>query len=222
MASPSTGLLRMASIATCATLAVAQGLMSHAKTADTIRVWKVGSPYRGDTPRTWVPSGLLEASEKLGFRISVEAFPAKVFAPTFLEAVRRNAAPDILVFDNMGVMHGITTELGTFEGIAQEATIRRDLIHVTGAFDELLGPAVGGPTCSRPHRTTKRPGHWRSEHPSVRTAPLGQTFKESWSIWCQSSRRRTSTGTPSLFRRTRILIDFPQSGQNRRKRASGP
>ena len=140
MASPSTGLPRMASIAACATLVVALGLISHAKTADTIQVWKIGSPYRGDTPHTWVPSGLQEASAKLGFRISVEAFPAKGFAPTFLEAVGRNAAPDILVFDTMGVMQGITTELGRFEG-AREATTRRDLIHVTGAFDELLGPA---------------------------------------------------------------------------------
>ena len=52
--------------------------------------------------------------------------------------MRRNAAPDILVFDNFGVMQGIKTELGSFEGIGQEATSRRDLIQVTGAFDELL------------------------------------------------------------------------------------
>ncbi len=65
------------------------------------------------------------------------------FAQTFLDAVRRNAAPDILVFDNFGVMQGIKTELGSFEGIGQEATSRRDLIQVTGAFDELLGPARG-------------------------------------------------------------------------------
>ena len=143
MASPSTGVPRMASIATCATLVMALGLMSHAKTTDAIQVWKVGSPYRGDTPQPWVPSGLQQAATRLGFRISVKAFPAEGFAPTFLEAVRRNAAPDILVFDNMGVMQGITTELGRFEGIAQEATTRRDLIHVTGAFDELLGPARG-------------------------------------------------------------------------------
>jgi hypothetical protein len=142
MASPSE-LPRMVSIGTCATLAVALGVLSHAKTADTIEVWKIGSPYKGDTPRPGVPSGLQQASTRLGFRIAVEAFPAKGFAPMFLDAVRRNAAPDILVFDNMGVMQGITTALGSFEGIGQEATTRRDLIHVTGAFDDLLGPARG-------------------------------------------------------------------------------
>ena len=143
MASSSTGISRLASIATCAALAVAVGIASQAKTADTLQVWRVGSPHKGDTPRAWIPSGLQLASSKLGFRISVEVFPARGFAQTFLDAVRRNAAPDILVFDNFGVMRGIETELGSFEGIGQEATSRRDLIQVTGAFDELLGPARG-------------------------------------------------------------------------------
>jgi hypothetical protein len=44
------------------------------------------------------------------------------------------------VFDNFGVMDGITTQLGKFEGIGEEPIIRRDLIRVTGAFDALLGP----------------------------------------------------------------------------------
>ncbi len=143
MASPGAGASRMASIAACATLAVAVGIASQARTADTIQVWRIGSPHNGDTPRAWVPSGLQQVSSKLGFRISVEVFPARGFAQTFLDAVRRNAAPDILVFDNYGVMQGIKTELGSFEGIGQEATSRRDLIQVTGAFDELLGPARG-------------------------------------------------------------------------------
>jgi hypothetical protein len=57
--------------------------------------------------------------------------------------VTRNAAPDVLVFNNFGIMDGITTGLGTFAGIGQEPAIRRDLIHVTGAFDDLLGPERG-------------------------------------------------------------------------------
>ena len=143
MALPRVAATRLASIATCATLAVAVGIASQPKTADTIQVWRIGSPHKGDTPGAWMPSGLQLASSKLGFRMSVEVFPAAGFAQTFLDAVRRNAAPDILVFDNFGVMQGIKTELGSFEGIGQEATSRRDLIQVTGAFDELLGPARG-------------------------------------------------------------------------------
>jgi hypothetical protein len=142
MASPGAGASRMAFITACATLAVA-AVVSHAKTADTIQVWRIGSPHNNDTPRPWLPAGLQLEARKLGLRISVEAFPARGFAQTFLDAVMRNAAPDILVFDNMGVMQGIKTQLGSFEGIGQEATSRRDLIHVTGAFDELLGPARG-------------------------------------------------------------------------------
>jgi hypothetical protein len=60
-----------------------------------------------------------------------------------LDALRRNTAPDVLGFDNMGVLEGITSALGKFEGIGQMPTIRRDLIQVTGAFDGLLGPARG-------------------------------------------------------------------------------
>jgi hypothetical protein len=61
----------------------------------------------------------------------------------FADAVGRGAAPDVLVFDNFGVMDGITTGLGHFEGIGQEPTLRRQFVKVTGAFDELLGPQRG-------------------------------------------------------------------------------
>jgi hypothetical protein len=143
MASPGAAASRMALITACATLAVALAVVSHAETADTIQVWKVGSPHNNDIPRRSMPAGLEQAAARLGLRLSVEAFPAQGFAHVFLDAVRRNAAPDILVFENIGVVQGIKTELGSFEGIAQETTSRRDLIHVTGALDELLGPARG-------------------------------------------------------------------------------
>jgi hypothetical protein len=117
-----------------------------------------------------VPRGLAEAADGLGYVISVDSFPAAGFAALFTDAVARHAAPDILTFDNYGVIEGITTALGTFAGIAQDPTVQRDLIKVTGAFDELLGVqrgwtylfaaspnhgpaktlALGMPTC--PHR----------------------------------------------------------------------
>ena len=77
MALPGVGATRIASIATCATLAVAVGIASQPKTADTIQVWRIGSPHKGDTPRAWMPSGLQLASSKLGLRMSVEVFPAR-------------------------------------------------------------------------------------------------------------------------------------------------
>jgi len=131
------------SIATWTVPTVVLWAVSIAATDDTIRIWKIGSPHTGDTPDATVPVALTQESTRRGLHISVEAFPAKGFAATFFDAVTRNAAPDVLVFNNFGVMDGITTRLGTFEGIGQEPDIRRDLIHVTGAFDDLLGPERG-------------------------------------------------------------------------------
>lgn len=126
----------------CSVLAMFLGGMPRAAD-DTIRIWKVGSPHRGDIPKATIPSTLLQESVRRGWRIAIETFPAKGFAATFFDAVTRNAAPDLIVFDNFGVMDGITTALGTFEGIGRDPAIRRDLIRVTGAFDELLGPERG-------------------------------------------------------------------------------
>jgi hypothetical protein len=122
---------------------VALSLVSSATTDDTILIWRIGSPHRGDTPRPTVPPSLRQESTRLGFRITVESFPASGFAATFFDAVARNAAPDLLVFDNFGVMNGITTDVGRFDGIGQEPTFRHRFIKVTGTFDELLGPQRG-------------------------------------------------------------------------------
>jgi hypothetical protein len=103
----------------------------------------VGSPWRGDTPAAAVPASFRAALTDRGFDLVVDAFPARGFATRFADAAARNAAPDVLVFDNFGVMNGITTPLGSFEGIATDATRRAELIRVTGSFDELLGPARG-------------------------------------------------------------------------------
>jgi hypothetical protein len=50
--------------------------------ADTVRIWKVGSPHRGDTPAPTIPASLKEAAEKLGVSLSIETFPAEGFAAT--------------------------------------------------------------------------------------------------------------------------------------------
>jgi len=130
-------------LAPCIAAAVVLSVAPHAAIGDPIRIWKVGSPYRRDTPRATVPFNFERESTTRGFQLTVEAFPAKNFAATFFDAVARNAAPDVIVFDNFGVMDGITTPLGRFEGIGQEPTLRQQFIRVTGAFDELLGPERG-------------------------------------------------------------------------------
>src|SRR5689334_17307776 len=79
---------------TCALMLV---LASTAAADDTIRVWRVGSPHRGDTPSATVPPAVEKEWAALNFHISLEPFPAAGFAARFSEAVTRNAAPDVLV-----------------------------------------------------------------------------------------------------------------------------
>jgi hypothetical protein len=134
-------LRRVASIALCAALATAPGAISDATTGATIVVWKIGSPHRGDIPDVSVSPAFTRESARRGVRIAVAAVSARAFASTFFDAVTRNAAPDVIVLDNMGLINGITVGREKFDGIAQEPTVRRDLIRVTGAFDALLGPA---------------------------------------------------------------------------------
>jgi hypothetical protein len=111
--------------------------------ATTIRIWKVGSPHTGDTPPTEIPSALMREASTRGFRLSVDSFPAKGFAARFAAAVKDGSAPDLLVFDNFGIMKGITTQLGAFVGIGEDSVIRTQLIQATSSFDDLLGPARG-------------------------------------------------------------------------------
>lgn len=112
-------------------------------TGDTILVWKIGSPWRGEIPAATVPSHFRGAARRLGFGVAVATFPASGFAARFADAVARNTAPDVIVFDNFGIMNGITTPLGRFDGIGQDPTRRAQLIRVTEAFDEWLGPSRG-------------------------------------------------------------------------------
>jgi hypothetical protein len=118
-------------------------LASTATADDTIRVWRIGSPHTGDTPSSTVPPGLEKEWAALGFHVALETFRASGFKARFFEAVTRNAAPDVLVFDNFGIIDGITTGLGHFDGIGQDPTIRQHFIRVTGTFDALLGSARG-------------------------------------------------------------------------------
>ena len=74
---------------------------------------------------------------------SIDAFPPQGFADRFFAAVRDGTAPDVLVFDNFGILKGITTGLGSFVGIGQDPVVRNQLVQVTRSFDELLGPARG-------------------------------------------------------------------------------
>jgi hypothetical protein len=135
--------MRVVLVVVLAFSAVILGTASQVSADDTIRIWKIGSPHRGDIPAALAPAELEREVVALGFSLVVQAFPAKGFAATFRDAVARNAAPDVLSFDNFGVMTGITTALGTFEGIGDQAAVQKAFVRVTGTFDDLLGPERG-------------------------------------------------------------------------------
>jgi hypothetical protein len=127
----------------CSAFAALLLVPPQAQTETTIRVWRVGSPHTGETPPTDLPAALAREARSRGWRLTVDAFPAQGFAARFMAAARSGSAPDVLAFDNFGIIKGISTVLGTFAGIGEDAVTRSQLIEVTRTFDELLGPARG-------------------------------------------------------------------------------
>lgn len=108
-----------------------------------IRVWKVGSPHKGDVPDTTAPFDLQKESRTIGMKLNIEGFPAKDFAAKFFDAVEKHEEPDILTIDNYGIINGIDTPLGHFAGIGTSNQIKDSLVSVGGSLDELRGSEGG-------------------------------------------------------------------------------
>ena len=134
---------QFATVAGCAGIGLVLSLLPAQAAGDRIRIWVVGSPYRDEIPRLPTAARLRQVATAAGYQLTVAAFKARGFDVVFADAVARGAAPDVLVFDNLGIMDGITTPLGRFEGVGTDPTRRTQFTHVTGVFDELLGPARG-------------------------------------------------------------------------------
>jgi hypothetical protein len=96
-----------------------------------IHVWKVGSPHRGDIPPVIIPRALQAQAHRLGYQLEMRVFAAKEFADEFFTARATNDEPDILVFDNVAHIEGITTPLGTFRGIASDPNVAGVLVKVS-------------------------------------------------------------------------------------------
>ena len=125
---------------------------------DMVLIWKVGSPYDGDTPENIIPFDLQLLARKTGHKLRMETFPAKGFAQKFFDAVLENKEPDILAFDNYGIMDGASTRLGSVTGIATSAAIRQTLVQVKGSFASLESGRGGWEyllTTSRNHAKAK-------------------------------------------------------------------
>ena len=122
---------------------LAQNQASTASSSGDIIVWRVGSPWDGDTPDTTVPLDLQLKAEAIGRRIRIASFGAKGFAQTLFDAFEKHQEPDVLAFDNYGIIDGATTPLGTFTGVESSATIRQNLVQVTGSLKDLVGGRGG-------------------------------------------------------------------------------
>ena len=82
-----------------------------------IRIWTVGSPHTNALPAAIVPPDLSKRAESLGYTIEIEAFRASGFAAHFHQALQSHNEPEVLTFDNHGVISGMKTVNGWVEGI---------------------------------------------------------------------------------------------------------
>jgi hypothetical protein len=78
-------------------------------------------------------------AKELGSRIQIESYPAKGFARVFFDAMELHQEPDLIAFDNMGIIDGSSTPLGGSTGIGSSATVRKALVKVTGSLKDLTG-----------------------------------------------------------------------------------
>ena len=98
-----------------------------------IRVWSVGSPHTGGLPRAVVPPELRQRADSLGYTIEVETFRASGFAARFRQALQDHNEPEILTFDNYGVIAGVQTQKGWVEGVDSDNRVASSLalVHET-------------------------------------------------------------------------------------------
>jgi hypothetical protein len=82
-----------------------------------IRIWIVGSPHTNALPPTVIHSELHQRAESLGYTIEIQAFRPSGFAAHFHAALQNHNEPEILTFDNYGVLMGLQTRLGWFQGV---------------------------------------------------------------------------------------------------------
>jgi tetratricopeptide (TPR) repeat protein len=130
-----------------------------------IVIWRVGSPYRpSDLPGTSIPADLARGAEKLGRKLDVQAFPAEGFARTFHNAFNQHQEPDVLVFDNYGIIDGLsarafqTPGATAFPGIGSDIKVSESLIKTTHSLARLAEKRLGWQfllSTSRNHEAAK-------------------------------------------------------------------
>jgi hypothetical protein len=157
-----------------------------------ITVWKVGDPYTGVTPDTVVPPSLELAAERLGYGLRVQAFPIRGFASLFFRAFEDQQAPDILVFNNYGVLQGTSTPIGSFTGIGSDPKIFAALVKVT---ESLAAPEGRGweylirtsPNFEAAKALALRPPECAANPEAVLPAELGDIAMQSGRAYLENS-----------------------------------
>jgi hypothetical protein len=143
--------------------------------AKVITVWKVESEYTGPIPDAAVPPSLERSAWKLGFGLKVEGFAIQGFASRFFRAFEDHQAPDILVFDNYGVLQGS----GDFPGIGTDPDIHAALLPVSESLSALLGPGWEYLIRTSPnHEAAQKLALRPPECPSTPEAPLPAGLSE--------------------------------------------
>ena len=109
------------------------GATSTKSSNNLIRVWTVGSPHTGALPQAIVPLELRQRAESLGYTVEVEAFRASGFTAKFRQALLNHDEPEILTFDNYGVISGVQTQKGWVEGVDSDSRVAASLalVHET-------------------------------------------------------------------------------------------
>jgi len=125
---------RILLIFACVFLTLHASSTAHTRrSSNLIRVWTVGSPHTGALPRVVVPPELRQRAESLGYTIEVETFRASGFAAQFRQALQAHNEPEILTFDNYGVISGVQTQKGWVEGVDADGRVASSLalVHET-------------------------------------------------------------------------------------------
>ena len=102
-----------------------------------IRVWTVGSPHTGALPAAVVPPEFRRQAENLGYTLEVKTFRAGGFAARLRQALEEHNEPEVITFDNYGVLSGIKTANRWIDGIATDPRTAQSLVLVHEALDPL-------------------------------------------------------------------------------------
>ncbi|HYW70662.1 MAG TPA: hypothetical protein VE961_06495, partial [Pyrinomonadaceae bacterium] len=87
------------------------------KPTNVIRIWSVGSPHSGAFLRTTVPPDLQAQARALGYDLVVEGFLAAGFPERLHQAVATHTEPEVITFDNLGILIGVNTLAGRYHGV---------------------------------------------------------------------------------------------------------